>query len=83
MQPEASAPATEGLTTASRMPGGSTASTARETPQDATASAAKTPFTSRGQDWAVHHVAATLLVRSSLIQTVRCFCAAINVAISL
>lgn len=63
MQPDGIAPAMEGLSIAFRMPGGSTASTARETRQDGTVSAARTASTSRGRDWAVQHVAVTLLVR--------------------
>lgn len=66
MQPDGVAPAMEGPSIASRTPGGSTASTARETRLDATASAARTASTSRGQHGAAQRVAVTLLVRRDL-----------------
>lgn len=66
MQPDGIAPATDGLSTASGMPGGSTASTARETVPGGTVSAARTGSTSRWQDWAVQHVAVTLSVSEGL-----------------
>lgn len=47
MQPDGIAPAMEGLSIAFRILGGSTASTARETPQGGTVSAARTVSTGR------------------------------------